>query len=81
SVGGEEIKPGALVSAAAAWEAEVLTVSLLLELAPERRVLGLFACGDSVMDGAAEGVEDMRGRDIHILLITGDDRGSAAVVA
>ncbi|MEB3917369.1 copper-translocating P-type ATPase CopA1, partial [Pseudomonas aeruginosa] len=68
-------------SAAADWEAEGRTLSWLLELAPEKRVLGLFAFGDSLKDGAAEAVEALRGRDIHSHLITGDNRGSAAVVA
>ncbi|MDF5956048.1 HAD-IC family P-type ATPase [Pseudomonas aeruginosa] len=40
-----------------------------------------FAFGDSLKDGAAEAVEALRGRDIHSHLITGDNRGSAAVVA
>ncbi|WP_303707629.1 copper-translocating P-type ATPase CopA1 [Pseudomonas aeruginosa] len=77
----QELKPGALASAAADWEAEGRTLSWLLELAPEKRVLGLFAFGDSLKDGAAEAVEALRGRDIHSHLITGDNRGSAAVVA
>ncbi|VFT13275.1 heavy metal translocating P-type ATPase [Pseudomonas aeruginosa] len=47
----------------------------------ENAVLGLFAFGDSLKDGAAEAVEALRGRDIHSHLITGDNRGSAAVVA
>ncbi|MDF5985006.1 copper-translocating P-type ATPase [Pseudomonas aeruginosa] len=62
-------------------EAEGRTLSWLLELAPEKRVLGLFAFGDSLKDGAAEAVEALRERDIHSHLITGDNRGSAAVVA
>ncbi|WP_134391889.1 copper-translocating P-type ATPase CopA1, partial [Pseudomonas aeruginosa] len=77
----QELKPGALASAAADWEAEGRTLSWLLELAPEKRVLGLFAFGDSLKDGAAEAVEALRERDIHSHLITGDNRGSAAVVA
>ena len=44
----QELKPGALASAAADWEAEGRTLSWLLELAPEKRVLGLFAFGDSL---------------------------------
>lgn len=48
----QELKPGALASAAADWEAEGRTLSWLLELAPEKRVLGLFAFGDSLKDGA-----------------------------
>ncbi|MDF5809797.1 hypothetical protein P4123_26365 [Pseudomonas aeruginosa] len=49
----------ALASAAADWEAEGRTLSWL-ELAPEKHVLGLFAFGDSLKDGAAEAVEAAR---------------------
>ncbi|MNQ43117.1 putative copper-transporting ATPase PacS [compost metagenome] len=66
---------------AAAWEAEGRTLSWLLELEPQRRVLGLFAFGDTLKPGAADAVQTLRERDIHSHLITGDNRGSARVVA
>jgi Cu+-exporting ATPase len=72
---------GELGANAAAWEAEGRTLSWLLELEPQRRVLGLFAFGDTLKPGAADAVQTLRERDIHSHLITGDNRGSARVVA
>ncbi|MNZ03314.1 Copper-exporting P-type ATPase A [compost metagenome] len=72
---------GDLAERAKAWEAEGRTLSWLLELEPQRRVLGLFAFGDTLKPGAAEAVQNLRERDIHSHLITGDNRGSARVVA
>ena len=39
---------GALLESATAWEAQGRTLSWLLELQPEVRVIGLFAFGDSL---------------------------------
>ncbi|MDH4611716.1 heavy metal translocating P-type ATPase [Pseudomonas sp. BN102] len=72
---------GELEANATAWEAEGRTLSWLLELEPQRRVLGLFAFGDTLKPGAADAVQTLRERDIHSHLITGDNRGSARVVA
>lgn len=72
---------GELGANAAAWEAEGRTLSWLLELEPQRRVLGLFAFGDTLKPGAADAVQTLRERDIRSHLITGDNRGSARVVA
>ncbi|WP_263140621.1 heavy metal translocating P-type ATPase [Pseudomonas sp. RIT-PI-AD] len=73
--------PGALLDAATAWEAEGRTLSWLLELHPQPRLLGLFAFGDSLKPGAAEAIATLRARGIRNHLITGDNRGSARVVA
>ncbi|MBB3102393.1 heavy metal translocating P-type ATPase [Azomonas macrocytogenes] len=64
-----------------AWEAEGRTVSWLLETAPESRILGLFAFGDSLKEGAAAAVAALHARHIRTHLLTGDNRGSAKVVA
>ncbi|MDH4585485.1 copper-translocating P-type ATPase [Pseudomonas sp. BN415] len=77
----QKLAAGELTHYATAWEAEGRTLSWLLELKPEQRVLGLFAFGDTLKDGAAEAVEALRERNIHSHLITGDNRGSARVVA
>ncbi|MGF6694521.1 Cu+-exporting ATPase [Metapseudomonas resinovorans] len=77
----QKLAAGELTNYATAWEAEGRTLSWLLELKPEQRVLGLFAFGDTLKDGAAEAVEALRKRNIHSHLITGDNRGSARVVA
>lgn len=75
------LQPGELASQAQAWEAEGRTLSWLIETAPQPRVLGLFAFGDSLKEGAAEAVAALNARHIRSHLITGDNRGSARVVA
>ncbi|WP_271409348.1 heavy metal translocating P-type ATPase [Pseudomonas sp. Q1-7] len=77
----QRLPGGELASLATDWEAEGRTLSWLLELEPEQRVLGLFAFGDTLKPGAAEAVAALGGRAIHSHLITGDNRGSARVVA
>ena len=75
------LQPGELATQAQAWEAEGRTLSWLIETAPQPRVLGLFAFGDSLKEGAAEAVAALKARQIRSHLITGDNRGSARVVA
>ncbi|MCW3149682.1 heavy metal translocating P-type ATPase [Stutzerimonas stutzeri] len=75
------LQPGELAVTAQAWEAQGRTLSWLVEVAPEPRILGLFAFGDSLKDGAAQAVATLNARHIHCHLITGDNRGSARVVA
>ncbi|HTO17527.1 MAG TPA: heavy metal translocating P-type ATPase [Pseudomonas sp.] len=75
------LQPGALTAQASDWEAEGRTLSWLIETAPHARVLGLFAFGDTLKDGAAAGVAALQRRGIHTHLISGDNRGSAHSVA
>jgi Cu+-exporting ATPase len=75
------LAPGDLMAQAQQWEAEGRTLSWLIETAPQPRVLGLFAFGDRLKDGAAEAVARLKARHISSHLITGDNRGSARVVA
>ncbi|MFK3972434.1 heavy metal translocating P-type ATPase [Pseudomonas sp. NPDC087358] len=63
------------------WEAEGRTLSWLIELSPQRRVLGLFAFGDTLKPDAAQAIEQLTARHISSHLLTGDNRGSARVVA
>jgi Cu+-exporting ATPase len=53
----------------------------LLEREPTPRVLGLFAFGDTLKPGAEDAIAALDRRGIHSHLITGDNRGSARVVA
>jgi Cu+-exporting ATPase len=71
----------ALHERAQAWEAEGRTLSWLIELSPQRRVLGLFAFGDTLKTGAVEAIAQLNARHISSHLLTGDNRGSARVVA
>ncbi len=75
------LQPGDLAATAHTWEAQGRTLSWLVETAPQPRVLGLFAFGDSLKDGAAQAIAALNARHIRCHLITGDNRGSARVVA
>ncbi|WP_095156079.1 heavy metal translocating P-type ATPase [Pseudomonas sp. Irchel 3E13] len=75
------LQPGELASSAQAWEAEGRTLSWLIEHAPQARVLGLFAFGDSLKPGAEQAVKQLAAQGISSHLLTGDNRGSAKVVA
>ncbi len=75
------LQPGELLETAQRWEAEGRTLSWLVEQTPEPRILGLFAFGDSLKDGAAAAIAGLAARNIRSHLITGDNRGSARVVA
>ncbi len=75
------LQPGELLDTAQRLEAEGRTLSWLVESAPQPRVLGLFAFGDSLKEGAAAAIAALDARHIRSHLITGDNRGSARVVA
>ncbi|WP_448722904.1 heavy metal translocating P-type ATPase [Pseudomonas farris] len=72
---------GPLADSAIAWETEGRTLSWLIEQSPEPRVLGLFAFGDTLKPGALQAVQHLSARNISSHLLTGDNRGSAKVVA
>ncbi|MHA6163439.1 heavy metal translocating P-type ATPase [Pseudomonas sichuanensis] len=76
-----QLLPGGLAANAQAWEAEGRTLSWLIERGSQPRVLGLFAFGDSLKPGAAQAIDALHARGISSHLLTGDNRGSAKVVA
>ncbi|WP_053147900.1 cation-translocating P-type ATPase [Pseudomonas sp. P97.38] len=75
------LDPGTLAESAQTWESEGRTLSWLIEQAPTPRVLGLFAFGDSLKPGALAAVQALVKRHIASHLLTGDNQGSARVVA
>ncbi|PJK34970.1 copper-translocating P-type ATPase [Pseudomonas sp. S10E 269] len=75
------LSAGDLADSANAWEAEGRTLSWLIEQGAQPRVLGLFAFGDTLKPGAMEAVEQLKAQHITSHLLTGDNRGSARVVA
>jgi Cu+-exporting ATPase len=75
------LTPEALLASAHTWEGEGRTLSWLIEMSPQRRLLGLFAFGDTLKPGAAEAIAQLNARHISSHLLTGDNRGSARVVA
>ncbi|MFP6849830.1 MAG: heavy metal translocating P-type ATPase [Pseudomonas sp.] len=70
-----------LMAEAQAWEAEGRTLSWLIEQAPQPQVLGLFAFGDTLKDGAAEAIAALTAQGIDSHLISGDNLGSVHAVA
>ncbi|MDE1195099.1 MAG: heavy metal translocating P-type ATPase [Pseudomonas sp.] len=76
-----DLNMGSLADTAQQWEAEGRTLSWLIELQPQRKVLGLFAFGDTLKPGAAQAIQQLTRRNISSHLLTGDNRGSAKVVA
>ncbi|WP_122572881.1 heavy metal translocating P-type ATPase [Pseudomonas viridiflava] len=72
---------GDLAESARIWEAEGRTLSWLIERAPDPHIIGLFAFGDSLKPGTDEAVRELNARGITSHLLTGDNRGSAQVVA
>jgi len=75
------LEEGDLAASAKHWEAEGRTLSWLIEQGAQLRVLGLFAFGDTLKPGALEAVTQLKARHISSHLLTGDNRGSAQVVA
>ena len=75
------LNAGPLAALASAWETEGRTLSWLIEQSPEPQVLGLFAFGDTLKPGALQAVQQLAVRHISSHLLTGDNRGSAKVVA
>ncbi|WP_347910412.1 heavy metal translocating P-type ATPase [Pseudomonas grandcourensis] len=75
------LNAGPLADSAIAWEKEGRTLSWLIEQSPEPQVLALFAFGDTLKPGALQAVQQLSARNISSHLLTGDNRGSAKVVA
>ncbi|RON29360.1 heavy metal translocating P-type ATPase [Pseudomonas brassicacearum] len=75
------LSAGEWAASATAWETEGRTLSWLIEQSPEQRVMGLFAFGDTLKPGALQAVQQLNARNISSHLLTGDNRGSAKVVA
>jgi len=75
------LNTGSLADSATAWETEGRTLSWLIEQSPDSKVLGLFAFGDTLKPGALQAVQQLSVRNISSHLLTGDNRGSAKVVA
>ncbi|MET0844690.1 MAG: heavy metal translocating P-type ATPase [Pseudomonas sp.] len=75
------LSTGQLADSAIEWETEGRTLSWLIVQSPEPIVLGLFAFGDTLKPGALQAVQQLSARNISSHLLTGDNRGSAKVVA
>ena len=77
----QQLSAGDLQEQADAWQHEGRTLSWLLQLDPQPQVLGLLAFGDELKEGAAEAIASLQQRGVSCHLISGDNAGSAGVVA
>ncbi|MBK4721716.1 copper-translocating P-type ATPase [Azospirillum sp. YIM DDC1] len=75
------LSDAALEAWAAVLESAGRTVSWLVETAPERRVLGLVAFGDTVKDSARAAVRSLKAQGVETVMVTGDGAGAARAVA
>ena len=75
------VLPASLVADAQRWQAQGLTVSWLICLAPVADVIGLLAFGDSVKPAAKAAIERLHAMGVRCVMISGDNAGSANVVA
>ncbi|QCN97876.1 copper-translocating P-type ATPase (plasmid) [Azospirillum argentinense] len=75
------LSDAALETRAAALESAGRTLSWLAETAPERRVLGLVAFGDTVKESARAAVRSLKAQGVETVMVTGDGAGAARAVA
>jgi Cu+-exporting ATPase len=73
--------PSELQHAAEQAQASGLTVSWLIEIHPESRVLALMAFGDAIKNTASRAIEALSEMGVRTVLLTGDNWGSAQRVA
>ncbi|HDR9779567.1 TPA: copper-translocating P-type ATPase [Burkholderia cepacia ATCC 25416] len=73
--------PPALDARAAELERAGNTISWLMRADAPRALLALIAFGDTVKPGARDAIAALSARGVASVLVTGDNRGSAAAVA
>jgi Cu+-exporting ATPase len=76
-----EIGLGPLSTRAAELQREGRTVSWLADVTGQPQLLGLLAFGDKLKPTAAAAIARLRQQGVRSVLVTGDNRGSAQVVA
>ena len=70
-----------MAARAEALRARGMTVSWLLELGPQRRVLALLGFSDAIRPSSARAVQRLHERGIATVLLTGDNAAAARAVA
>ncbi|RQT11450.1 heavy metal translocating P-type ATPase [Burkholderia contaminans] len=75
------VAPPALDARAAELERAGNTISWLMRADAPRALLALIAFGDTVKPGARDAIAALSARGVASVLVTGDNRGSAAAVA
>ncbi|NRF71190.1 copper-translocating P-type ATPase [Aquincola sp. S2] len=77
-----DVDAGTLAAAAQRLEREGKTISWLIRTdGPSKQLLGLLAFGDTVKASAAPAIARLHELGIRTVMLTGDNRGSAAAVA
>jgi Cu+-exporting ATPase len=71
---------GALAERAAILESDGHTISWLASTGPQKRLLGLFAFGDQIKPSAYLAIDRLHQLGVKTVLLTGDNKGSAAAV-
>ncbi len=66
---------------AQALESQGMTVMWIAEGAEDPTLLGLIGVGDSIRDSAKAAVSDLHGAGVEVVMLTGDNARTAAVVA
>ena len=81
-LGERGLDAGALAQQATRLESQGRTISWLVAGSGDSaRLLGLLAFGDTIKASAQQAVERLHGLGVKTMLLTGDNRGSAAAVA
>jgi Cu+-exporting ATPase len=73
--------PAALSQKASQWQAEGATVSWLLALEPEPKILAALVFGDELKTTAAAAVAQLKQLGVRSILLTGDSRAAAETIA
>jgi P-type Cu+ transporter len=76
-----KVELGGLAARAQELQAQGRTVSWVADVTGRPELLGLLAFGDTVKPGAAAAIARLREQGVRSVLLTGDNRGSAAAVA
>jgi len=72
---------GPLGEQASRLDSDGRTVSWLMQIAPDKRLLGLIAFGDAPKPTAALAIERLHRARVQTVMLTGDNQGSAQAVA
>lgn len=76
------LDPATLAASAARLQEQGRTVSWLAETGGETsRILGLIAFGDAIKQSARAAVAALRAQGLHVVMLTGDNEGSAKAAA
>jgi Cu+-exporting ATPase len=81
-----KVEMGGLTASAAQWQTQGATVSALAERVTQEGtvrvvLLALMAFGDEPKPAAKQALDALRARGLHVLMLSGDNRGAAEAMA